>query len=242
MSNTRKKSSLKSKSAVPDSKTSDLDSPRGNNTRQRMLDLIRGSSHRPATVRELATQLGLSSPASVHRHLKKLEEAGLITRVSGGGSRSWSPVIEDQADSPRPDSIPVVGRIAAGRPIESCLESGQQPEEWIDMPPSAFGQKDHVVALTVEGHSMQDAGIHNGDLAIIRNQPTVENGEIAAITIEGEGTLKRWRKKTDASQETRIILEAAHPDFPPLELNSEMGSIKVFGKLVGLVRRFVQNR
>ena len=89
-----------------------------------MLDLIRGSSHRPATVRELATQLGLSSPASVHRHLKKLEEAGLITRVSGGGSRSWSPVIEDQADSPRPDSIPVVGRIAAGRPIESCLESG----------------------------------------------------------------------------------------------------------------------
>ena len=223
-----------------------------------MLDLIVNGSGRPPTVRELATELGLSSPASVHRHLKKLAQEGLITQVPGGGSRSWAPMTaatsqqkstnqerhssgksHSKSDSWDPvQQIPIVGRIAAGVPIESCLESGDTPDHWLDMPPTAFGQKSNVVALLVEGESMRDAGIHSGDHAIIRCQPKVENGEIAAVTIDGEGTLKRWRIASGRDQSSKVQLEAANPDFPPLELKKEMGEVQIFGKLIGVIRKF----
>lgn len=159
-------------------------------------------------------------------------------QVAGGGSRSWapSPSVLNLPDSEK--TIPVVGRIAAGMPIESCLDQGHSPDEWLEMAPTAFGQKSDVVALLVEGESMRDAGIHSGDHAVIRRQSSVENGEIAAVTIEGEGTLKRWRMKPGKGKNSKVFLEAAHPDFPPLELKAEMGEIQIFGKLIGVVRRF----
>ncbi len=213
-------------------------------TRERLLDLILNGTGRPASVRELATDLGLSSPASVHRHLKKLAQEGWITQVPGGGARSWEPC--DRSDQEKTDrftssqQIPIVGRIAAGVPIESCLEGGHSPDHWLDMPPTAFGQKRDVVALLIEGESMREAGIHSGDHAVIRCQPKVENGEIAAVTIDGEGTLKRWRVASGRRPPAKIQLEAAHPDFPPLVLKKGMGEIQVFGKLIGIVRKFPQ--
>ena len=207
-------------------------------TRQRLLNFLHEGQGRPATVRELAQKLGLSSPASVHRHLKKLAEEGLTIQVPGGGSRSWAPLSQHPNQLDPASSIPIVGRIAAGIPIESCLDSGAHPEEWLDMAPTAFGQKQDVVALIVEGESMRDAGIHSGDHAVIRRQPSVENGEIAAVTIEGEGTLKRWRKKDGREKRSQVFLEASHPDFPPLELREGMGEIQIFGKLIGVVRKF----
>jgi repressor LexA len=211
--------------------------PQGS-TRERMLHLILQGQGRPATVRELAEELGLSSPASAHRHLKNLAEEGLIMQVPGGGSRSWAPCPTHAVIHDPEKTIPVVGRIAAGIPIESCLDQGLNPDEWLEMGPAAFGQKRDVVALLVEGESMRDAGIHSGDHAVIRRQSKVENGEIAAVTIEGEGTLKCWRIKTGRGKKSNIYLEAAHPDFPPLELNADMGEIQIFGKLIGVVRRF----
>lgn len=205
-----------------------------------MLQLILEGQGRPATVRELAEQLGLSSPASAHRHLKNLSEEGWIIQVEGGGSRSWAPNPSMLNPFETDKSIPVVGRIAAGIPIESCLDQGQSPDEWLEMAPTAFGQKNDVVALLVEGESMRDAGIHSGDHAVIRRQSHAENGEIAAVTIEGEGTLKRWRVTSGIGEGSKVFLESAHPDFPPLELKAEMGEIQIFGKLIGVVRRFRQ--
>ena len=211
--------------------------PKGS-TRQRLLNFIYEGQGRPATVRELAQKLGLSSPASVHRHLKKLADEGLVTQVAGGGARSWAPLSQRPNQLDPTSSIPIVGRIAAGIPIENCLDSGGHPEEWLEMAPTAFGQKRNVVALLIEGESMRDAGIYSGDHAVIRRQPSVENGEIAAVTIEGEGTLKRWRTKVERGKKSQVLLEASHPDFPPLELREGMGEIQIFGKLIGIVRKF----
>ena len=204
-------------------------------TRARVLDVIRVGVQqgRPATVREIAAQLGLSSPASVHRHLLRLEQDGFIRRDPLGGSRSWMPA--------EPGSIPIVGTIAAGQPIESCTDDGSQPLEWLDIAPQTFGSSGDIVALKIKGRSMQDAGILSGDLAIVRRQPMVENGEVAAVTVDGKGTLKSWRIETPGTGQRsrrRVRLKAAHPEFEDIEVDPEHHSIEVFGKLVGVIRHF----
>lgn len=210
-------------------------------TRARVFDVIRlgAQQGRPPTVREIATQLGLSSPASVHRHLRRLEQDGFIRRDPAGGSRGWMPLTATAASTP--DSIPIVGTIAAGEPIESCTDVGDQPREWLGISPRAFGTSGVVVALKIEGMSMQDAGILSGDLAIVRRQPMVENGEIAAVTLAGEGTLKTWRLDTNPSgKKTRrqIRLQGANPEFEDIQVDPDKQSIEVFGKLVGVIRQF----
>ncbi|MEE2889790.1 MAG: transcriptional repressor LexA [Planctomycetota bacterium] len=215
--------------------------PAPTGTRAQVLDVIRiGAQHgRPATVREIATQLGLSSPASVHRHLRRLEQSGFICRDPRGGSRRWRPV--PGTNPTAPDAIPIVGTIAAGEPIESCTDGGSQPHEWLQIAPQAFGASGVVVALKVEGMSMQDAGILSGDLAIVRRQPTVENGEIAAVTVDGQGTLKSWRiesARRGRGSRRRIQLKAANSEFEDIEVDPEQQSIEVFGKLVGVIRHF----
>lgn len=210
-------------------------------TRARVLEVIRlgAQQGRPPTVREIATQLGLSSPASVHRHLRRLEESGFIRRDPIGGSRGWMPIGTTSPSTP--DSIPIVGTIAAGEPIESCTDAGEPAREWLDISPQSFSTSGVVVALKIDGMSMQDAGILSGDLAIVRRQPTVENGEIAAVTVSGEGTLKTWRIETaSAGKRTRkqIRLEAANPEFEDIEVDPDQQEVEVFGKLVGVLRHF----
>ncbi len=88
---------------------------------------------------------------------------------------------------------------------------------------------------------MQDAGILSGDLAIVRRQPTVENGEIAAVTVDGQGTLKTVRLETSRSGRRtrhRVRLEGAHPEFEDIAVDPEKQPLEVFGKLVGIIRHF----
>lgn len=207
-------------------------------TRARVLDVIRTGVQqgRRATVREIAAQLGLSSPASVHRHLRRLEQGGFIRRDPLGGSRSWMPT--------EPSSIPIVGIIAAGEPIESAGDATTRTDATIPIDPKTFGSAATIVALQIEGMSMRDAGILSGDLAIVRRQPTVENGEIAAVSIDGEGTLKIWRGPHEGeevgSQKTvrSVRLEAANCGFETMEIDPGQHRVEVFGKLVGIIRRF----
>ena len=161
-------------------------------------------------------------------------------QVAGGGSRSWapSPSVLNLPDSEK--TIPVVGRIAAGVPIESCLDQGHSPDEWLEMAPTAFGQKSDVVALLVEGESMRDAGIHSGDHAVIRRQSSVENGEIAAVTIEGEGTERfvghlGCCDHLHAPDATRSALLAAQAKPLPREVASHLAGAEAHSDLVSLV-------
>ena len=106
----------------------------------------------------------------------------------------------------------------------------------ISIDPRMFTESGEIIALQIHGDSMVQAGILDGDYAIIRRQNTVEEGEIAAVIINGEGTLKRWR--TSSCQGKKIVsLHPANEHFDPIEITEENAKdVLVFGKYVGLVR------
>ena len=145
-----------------------------------------------------------------------------------GRSRSWR-LARSRKGRRGGGVIPVVGRIAAGEPIES-LDGEEDP---LAIPPDAFSTSGDIVALRVEGNSMTEAGILSGDYAIIRRQPEVENGQVAAVSIEGEGTLKVWRRTGE-----RVSLEPRARGFDVIRLGKRSGDVRVFGRLVGVARLF----
>ncbi len=175
------------------------------------------------SIREIGQAVGLSSSATVHKHIKILEKEGAVSL--NGKSR--------KIKVHKGLGLQIVGKIAAGYPLAS--EDDDLGE--LEMPSTMFTQSGDVVALQVVGHSMIDAHICDGDYAIIRKQQRVENGEIAAVTIDGEGTLKRI-----VADDNRIELKPANPNFKPFSFSREIveengAQIEVFGKLVGIVRQ-----
>ena len=124
-------------------------------------------------------------------------------------------------------AVPVMGRIAAGVPIEAI----QTQSRTIDVPPELLSKGDHF-ALDVKGDSMIDAGILDGDTVIIRRADTADTGEIVvALVDEEEATLKRLRRRGDS-----IALEAANPNYETRIFGPDR--VKVQGRLVGLIRRY----
>ncbi len=182
--------------------------------------------HRMApTVREIGDHLGLRSPAGVHRLLSVLKDKGYLL-AEPGKKRSWR--FNGLAAG---ESIPLIGDIAAGKPIEA-LEAAADA---LPVAPSLFGC-DSCFGLRVRGDSMIEAHILDGDLAIIRPQPRVENGDIAAVTVAGilpEATLKIVRR--DRYTLTLVPANSAHA--PLVFKGPQRQRVTVIGKLVGLVRR-----
>lgn len=181
----------------------------------------------PPTVREICQAVNLRSTATVQNHLRALEQEGFLVSAGEGKSRGWR--LRD-AELSAARGTPVLGRIAAGAPIESlCGET-----EVLAVPPTAFVDSGDVVALKVEGVSMKEAGILPGDYAIIRRQSEATNGEITAVDIDNQGTLKRWQQDDNG----RVVLQPANPDFEPIQLDPRSDRVAVYGKLVGIVRRY----
>lgn len=177
------------------------------------------------TVREIAAHLGLKSPGGIHRILKILQEKGCIL-AEQGKKRSWrfAGEISDR-------SVPVIGSIAAGVPIEAI----EDIEEELPVDPALFGF-DRCFGLRVRGDSMTGVHIVDGDIAIIRPQPQVENDEIAAVVVQdmfAEATLKIVRR-TPAS----LILKSANPAYRNLIFRGGgQKRVSILGKYVGVVRR-----
>lgn len=131
------------------------------------------------------------------------------------------------ADSPAVE-LPLMGRIAAGVPIEAISEVSHH----VSVPGTMLSGRDHHYALEVKGDSMIEAGINDGDVVVIREQDSAENGDIIVALVEGhEATLKRYRRKG-----AMIALEAANPAYETRILPEE--SVKVQGRLVGLIRSY----
>ena len=249
------------------------------------------------TVREIGAVAGLRSPATVFKHLRSLEKMGIVT-LSGKSrgvrivseealasvgiklgaakksSKRGGPLFPISGLAPaRFPGIPLVGEIAAGKPIESYSEAflpdgvdqhGLYREEnpssftspskapTLSLDPGLFGESGgELMALRVDGSSMINAGILDGDYVIIRRQSVVEEGEIAAVIVNGEGTLKRWKSsrtpaaaaknKKGSSEKKKITLVPANELFEPIEISEEDGKdVVVFGKYVGLVRGNLQ--
>jgi repressor LexA len=195
----------------------------------------------PPSFDEMKDALDLASKSGIHRLITALEERGFIRRlpkarfepsvIEGNLGKVASPPARNSAggsdDYARPVSVPVMGRIAAGTPIEAI----QTHSHTIAVPPEMLGAGEHY-ALEVRGDSMIEAGIFDGDTVLIRKQEHASTGEIiVALVDDEEATLKRLRRKGDT-----VALEAANPAyetriFPP-------DRVKVQGRLVGLLRKY----
>jgi repressor LexA len=186
------------------------------------------------SIREICTALGLRSTSTVHYHLTALAKRGLI-QWEGGKNRAIKVLGQGQLaplshapggadEHQRKRGLPVVGRIAAGRPIEAIAEH----DEYLSFEDRFDGPELYV--LKVKGDSMIEDHIQDGDYVIIRNQNTARNGETVVALIDGgEATLKRFYKESDG----RIRLQPANSAMKPMYYDDVM----IQGKLVGLLRQ-----
>ncbi|MCI2394109.1 transcriptional repressor LexA [Aliiroseovarius sediminis] len=210
----------------------------------------------PPSFDEMKDALSLRSKSGIHRLITALEERGFIRRLAhraraieivklpepleNSGRAGFEPrVIDgDRPESTPPSAIPLqglgvsdlplMGRIAAGEPIEAITDGAQQ----VSVPDTMLATDGRHYALEVKGDSMIDAGINNGDVVVIRETSQAQNGDIVVAQVDGyEATLKRFRK-TDGM----IALEAANPAYETRLLPE--GQVKVQGKLVGLIRTY----
>lgn len=206
----------------------------------------------PPSFDEMKDALDLRSKSGIHRLITALEERGFIRRLAHRARAidivklpdamerpGFNPrVIKgDRTDPPRQAipvealgvmELPVMGRIAAGVPIEAISEISHH----ISVPSSMLSGRGQHYALEVKGDSMIEAGINDGDVVVIREQSTADNGDIVVALVEGhEATLKRFRRRGNM-----IALEAANPAYETRVLPE--GQIKVQGRLVGLIRSY----
>jgi repressor LexA len=173
--------------------------------------------------REIMEHFGFSSLGSVYKHLKALEEKGLISKAKNR-SRSVTPQILPEADSVE---IPFLGMIAAGLPIETFSES-----ETVAIPKYLVPQAEKCFALKVTGNSMIDDHILDGDMIIAIPKPKPQNGDIViALINHGEATLKRFYAERD-----HVRLEPANADFEPIYVPHD--AISIQGVIAGLFRSF----
>ena len=183
---------------------------------------------KPPTHDEIRKEFGLKSTSGVRQHLKLIQKKGYIELCAGKsrGIRVLLPTVNDVASYDVVE-IPVVGRIAAGLPVLA----EEQFEQKIAVSEALF-PKGVLFALRVRGDSMVKAGITDGDLAVIRQQARVEDGEIAAVRIGDEATLKRVYIGSGG-----IRLKAENDAFPDMMFANGSGAdVHVLGRYVGLIR------
>src|SRR4030081_2275651 len=211
----------------------------------------------PPSFDEMKDALDLRSKSGIHRLITALEERGFIRRLpnraraieviklpelsagagGGGGRRGFTPSViagnprqgggGGADDGDRPVAVPVMGRIAAGTPIEAL----QTRSHTISVPPDMLGSGEHY-ALEVRGDSMVDAGILDGDMALIQRNETADTGDIVVALIdEEEATLKRFRRRGAS-----IALEPANASYEGRILPPNR--VKIQGKLIGLYRKY----
>jgi len=207
----------------------------------------------PPSFDEMKEALDLRSKSGIHRLITALEERGFIRRLAHRAraidivklpealqrKTGFSPqVIEGNRTDPPRDAmpieaihaseIPLMGRIAAGVPIEAISEVQRN----VAVPGGMLSGTAHHYALEVKGDSMIDAGINDGDVVVIRESDTADNGDIVVALVEGhEATLKRFRRKGGA-----IALEAANPAYETRVFRDDQ--VQVQGRLVGLIRTY----
>ncbi|MFC2967180.1 transcriptional repressor LexA [Acidimangrovimonas pyrenivorans] len=212
----------------------------------------------PPSFDEMKDALALKSKSGIHRLITALEERGFIRRLAhraraieviklpeslaGAAGATTTPGFTPQlVEGSRPETpaaarpveaaaldLPVMGRIAAGTPIEAI----EHVSHHVAVPGSMLSGAGQHYALEVRGDSMIEAGINDGDIVVIRSQNTADNGDIVVALIEDqEATLKRFRRKGGM-----IALEAANPAYETRMLPDHQ--VKVQGRLVGLIRSY----
>lgn len=195
---------------------------------ERILRFIEESVARhgyPPTVREIGAAVGLSSPASVHAHLAALEAKGHIRR--GLAKRRALEVVRPRVVEASPSTglyrIPLVGRVAAGKPLLAV----EDVEDYIDIP-AFLGQGDGFFALRVTGDSMINAGIREGDLVVVKRQENADDGDIVVALLGDEATLKRFYRESE-----QVRLQPENDTMPPIFTRDP----RIVGRVTGVLRK-----
>jgi len=178
----------------------------------------------PPTIREIAKKFKLRGPRAPKEHLDTLERKGYIKRSRGARTIE---IIGYSPSQTRP--VPVVGRIAAGKPLLAL----ENIEEEIALD-SAIARDRGLFFLRVKGESMVGANILEGDLVLVKPQPTAASGEIVVVIIDDEATLKRFFKEKGGG----IRLQPENPEMEPIWVGTGDKEVRIVGKVVGLWRRF----
>ncbi len=193
--------------------------------RQReVFDFVRGYAGEhgyPPAVRDIGRALGLASPSTVHGHLAKLESAGLVRR-DPSKPRALELLVGATGGAAGP-GLPLVGRVAAGRPILA----EENIEDYVEVPELAGGGQGEFV-LRVAGDSMREAGILEGDFVVVREQQTADDGDIVVALVEDEATVKRFYR-----ERSHVRLQPENAAMEPIRVRE----VRVLGRVVGVCRR-----
>jgi repressor LexA len=181
-----------------------------------------GETGMPPTRAEIATELGFRSPNAAEEHLRVLARKGVI-QLLPGASRGirLKDTMRDQL------ALPLIGRVAAGRPILA----EENIVEHLQVDPSVFHPKPHYL-LKVVGMSMKDAGILDGDLVAVHRTSEVRNRQIIVARLENEVTVKRYRQEGSV-----VWLLPENADFEPIRVDLKLESMLIEGVVVGVLRR-----
>jgi len=181
----------------------------------------------PPTRSELSAHFGFRSPNAAEAHLRALEKKSVIG-IERGAARGISilPLAADALPPSANTPLPLVGRVAAGSPL--LAQENIEDEYRVD--PSLFPRKPHYL-LRVEGMSMQDAGILDGDLLAVHRTPEAHNGQIVVARVDDEVTVKRFRRHGFL---VRLLPE--NPDFEPIEIDLRRQELAIEGLGVGVIR------
>lgn len=174
------------------------------------------------SLREIAQHLGLRSVATAHQHVQALVGKGLVARE---WNRTRAIDLVDDAGG-RLLRLPLLGAIPASPPAEAYAEQDEQ----VEVPRSLVGVGEHF-GLSVSGDSMIEAGIHDGDIVIVRRQPTANDGDTVAVLLDDRVTLKRLRRRAG-----HVLLEPANAAMQPIEVRS--GELVIQGVVVALLRKY----
>ena len=182
----------------------------------------------PPTVREIGEKAHLSSPATIHFHLKKLEEKGYIKK-NDNKNRTIEILVPNEYLEKNEESVvdvPLLGKVTAGTPIEAI----EMPDEYFSIPASLITTKNEVFTLRVSGESMINVGIYDGDIIIVERRNTARNGEtVVAMNADNEATVKTFYKEKD-----HIRLQPENDTMEPIILKE----CTILGKVIGLYRKF----
>lgn len=196
-----------------------------------------GEKGYPPTLREIASQFGLKGPRAPQRTLNILERKGYIRRTPGGSraievlkaktGNLYGRSFPKRGAEAATFQIPIIGRVTAGEPILAI----ENIEGYIHLDRTFVSSK-NVFLLRVQGDSMIEAHIQDGDFALVKPQSSAENGEIVVALIEDEATIKRIFQKRDL-----VRLEPANSTMEPIVVQKGEKDVSIVGKVVGIFRK-----
>lgn len=183
-------------------------------------DYVEANGSSP-TLREISTHIGTAGTATAISHIEALEKKGYLQRREGSARGIVLPHTASATAS-----LPIVGRIRAGL-LHPAIEdiTGHLS---ID---NSLIKGEGCYFLTVEGDSMINKGVLHGDMVMIRPQQVANNGEIVAVMVDGDATLKQFFRESD-----HILLQPANPAYEPIIIRPDQGEVTIVGKMVGLYR------